>query len=111
MEKILKTLKRVYAKKITTKDGKSFIRCITKVNNTFYNVKFTQDCNQSIKKVGVYELTVPLKSMGIQESKILPTGFKPNDTLWIRECEDIRQYSQDELDELGSKRVSDIFND
>lgn len=111
MERILKTLKPVYAKKITTKDGKSFIRCLTKVNNTYYNVKFTQDSDNSIRKVGVYEIIVPLKGMSIQEAKPISTGFKPNDTLWIRECDEIRQYSQDELNELEYKRVSDIFND
>lgn len=110
MEK-LKTLKPVYAKKIATKDGHTFIRCITKVNNTFYNVKFTRDSNDSIKRVGVYEVVAPLKGLSIQESKPLSTGFKPNDTLWVRECDTIRQYSQDELNELDSKRVEDIFND
>lgn len=104
-----RVIKKVFAKNVTTKDGKKFVSCQTKLNSTFYKVKFTADCEQQIKSYGVYDIYVCDRDISIERSKKQPDGFKPNDVIWIRNAQAIRKYTEDEIAEENKARYNDIF--
>ena len=102
-------IKKVFAKNVTTKDGKKFVSCQTKRKDTFYKVKFTADCERQIKTFGVYDLYVRDIDISIERSKKQPNGFKPNDVIWIRNVQALRKYSEEDLAEDNKVKYDDIF--
>lgn len=83
---MLKTI-RIYGKdKTVEKDGttlKFVTFSYTKDGETFYQVKFNQDCENVPKKSGYWLVTVDTEDVSIQKGKVNSNGNKNNDILWI----------------------------
>lgn len=106
---------RIYGKeKSVEKDGKTlkFVSfSYTKDGETFYQVKFNQDCENVPKQSGYWLITVDTEDVSKQKGKINSNGNKNNDILWIR---NIIKKSKDEeyekaVTEKRAKEIEDIL--
>lgn len=105
---------KVSAKEIKKSDGTgTFPSCSAKIGEKWYKIKFTQDCTVSIKKRGLYDLTVKLDDISRQKGreKTLKGGKKvmDNDTLWIRKVVSLRKYTEEEMAELNRRDLDEVF--
>lgn len=102
---------RISAKDIKKKDGSgSFISCSAKIGDSWYRVKFTQDCERSPRKRGLYDITVDYNSMSIQKGKVRD-AYTENDTIWVKEIKKIRKYTDDELNTMNAEKLSKVFGE
>lgn len=104
---------KVYAKEITTKDGKSFVALTTGYNDVFYKFKFKKACTTNIQLKGVYDVVVDLNDISVQKGKIVAradgTEYKENSTIWVEKTISIRKYSDDELKAQQLNKNFELF--
>lgn len=98
----------VYAKEINKKDGGTFLTYITKINNEWYRVKFTRDCDRVPHKRGAYTLQIATEDLSIQDGPV-KNGFKENDIIWVKHITDITKASDAELKARSAEKVNKIF--
>ena len=104
---------RIYGKEIKTEKN-SFIAFSTKINNRYFKVKFTKDVDGVPKRKGVYNLTVNMKDISVQNG----AKYEAKDgtikdgttTLWIRNLISVNKVSQEILDAENEKTVYELFN-
>lgn len=102
---------RISAKEIKKKDGSGcFISCSAKIGNTWYRVKFTQDCERAPRKRGLYDITADDTAMSIQKGKV-KDEYTENDIIWVREIKHIRKYTNDELNAMNTEKLNKVFGD
>lgn len=76
---------------------------------TWYQVKFKQECEKQPKTAGYYLVDVDeTKDLSIQKMKA-QEKFKPNDVLWIANVIDFKR-DVDYEKELEAKRLEEIKN-
>lgn len=103
---------RVFGRERQTQDGKNkFIAwSYTKDGETYYEVKFTQECTTQPKKPGYWLLTLNPKDCSIQHRKSKKDDlFKPNDVLWIDNVIDCKH--DEEYEKLVAQRRLEEVND
>lgn len=112
MENYIRTIK-IYAKEIK-KDKQTFTVCSGKIGENYYKIKFRKTCKNAPDEIGVYDLTVDLKNCSIEKGK--PYTDKETKkqkigqaTIWVEKIEDLRKYSDEELQEISLKNLQEIF--
>lgn len=103
----------VYAKQIEH-NGKKFVVCGTKINNTYYKVKFRQDCKNAPRERGVYILTMNVvTSLSVQKGKhyVDSNGeYRQDcDTLWVCDTIDIRKLTEEEMQARNKVTMEGVF--
>lgn len=100
---------RISAKEIKKKDGTgSFISCSAKIGDSWYRVKFTQDCERAPRKRGLYDITVDYTAMSIQKGKV-KDAYVENDIIWVKEIKRIRKYTDEELNAMNAEKLNKVF--
>lgn len=109
-----KQIVKLSVKEATRKDGGKFLTQTAHINNKWYRVKYTQDCEGSTpKRTGLYDLTInPLKcSVQAGRKRTSKDGheYTENDTLWVREVVNLRKYTEEEIAKLNAEKMTKIF--
>lgn len=104
---------RIYGKeKSVEKDGKTlkFVSfSYTKDGETFYQVKFNQDCENVPKQSGYWLITVDTEDVSKQKGKLNSNGNKNNDILWIANI--IKKQKDEAYEAEVAKRRADEIED
>ena len=103
---------RIYTKEIKSGNQKFYVSS-AKINDEWYKIKFTKDCDRAPKDRGIYDVTVDYDDCSIESGKLYTkdngeTGIAP-DNIWIKKLIDIRRYTEDELREMNREKISKIF--
>lgn len=92
----------------------NFIACDANINNTWYKIKFTKDCETTPKKKGLYDLTINLDDCSLQRGKAYTTknGKKgtENSTIWVRNVIKLRAYTEEELQKINREGMLAAFD-
>lgn len=95
-------------------DKLSFVSCSSNINNTWYKIKFTKDCETTPKKKGLYDLTINLDDCSLQKGKTYTTknGKKgtSNPTIWVRNVIKLRAYAEEELKKINREGMLAAFD-
>lgn len=109
---MIKTLK-VSAREVKT-DKNSFIACSTKIGDRYFKIKFVKDCMIQPKKRGLYDITIDTAKCSIQrgEKYIDKNGFDRDgqSTIWVKEAESIRLYTEEELSAINENKFKEILD-
>lgn len=81
----------------------------TKDGETFYQVKFNQECENVPKKAGYWLIEVDTEDISKQRGKINKNGNKNNDILWISNI--ISKKKDDDYEKAVAKKRADEIND
>lgn len=101
---------RINVKEIAKKDGScKFPVANAKINDKWYKVKFTKDCDNAPRKAGLYDLTVDDDEMSIQTGTV-KNEHKQNDIIWVHAIVTVRRYSDDDIKEYSRAKVSSVFD-
>lgn len=111
MEKTL----TISAKRISTKNGNSFLKFSTQINGVWYRVKFNKSAGAQPDVAGRYEFVVDTSALSIQKGHTF-TGkdgnpMQENDTIWIKKYNSARKYTTEELMKEQIASVAAIFGD
>lgn len=97
------------------KDKQSFIACSAFINNKWFKIKFTKECEKAPKTIGLYELTINFDDCSLERGKpyTSKSGRKgvSNDSIWVRNIEKIRKYTEDELKERNRNAMVEAFGE
>lgn len=97
------------------RDNKKFIACSAEINGKWYKIKFTQDCINSPKTRGIYELTIDFDECSIEKGKKYENAKGKegisNDTIWVKCIAGIRKYTEEELKATNRMAMSAIFGE
>lgn len=95
------------------KDKQSFIACSANIGGKWYKIKFTQDCNDSPRAKGLYDLTIDFDGCSIEKGKkfVSSKGNKgvSNDTIWVKYITKIRKLTDEEIAVINREQLSEIF--
>lgn len=100
---------QLHAREIKT-DKNTFIATTAYFNGKWYKIKFRKECSVTPKTKGLYDLTVDLGCCTLQKGKVYEVsdtdGIKAeNDTIWVAEVVNLRQYSDEELKEINRAKL------
>ena len=95
------------------KEKQTFIACSAEINNKWYKIKFTKECDGAPKKKGLYELTIDFDECSVEAGKHY-TNSKgkdgvENDTIWVRHIVGLRQHTEEELKAANRMAMGNIF--
>lgn len=104
----------IYAKEIK-KEKQSFIVCTAVIKDKWYKIKFTKDCEITPKTKGIYDLTINFDNCSRELGKPFKDangkkGISP-DIIWVRKCESLRKYTEEELKERNRVSMTDVFGE
>lgn len=106
----IKTIK-INAREIK-QDKKTFVVCNAKIGSKWYNIKFTQVCENTPKQKGIYDLTIDLNNCSIENGKMYTkedgSQVKRNDTIWVRKINKLRKYTEEEMQQINTAKFEDI---
>lgn len=92
-----------------------FISCNAEINGKWYKIKFTKTCSKTPTKRGLYDLTVSVDDLSLEKGKpyVNKQGKKvmTNDILWVRDCVELRKYTEEDFAEANRLRMAEIFGD
>ena len=92
-----------------------FIACSTKIADKYYKIKFVKECETQPKKRGLYDLTFDTKFASIQrgEKYVNKQGYEAEGqpTIWIKQVEKMRMYTEEELQEINDAKFEAVFAD
>lgn len=89
---------QLHAREVKT-DKNTFIATTAYFNGKWYKIKFRKECAVTPKTKGLYDLTVDLGCCILQKGKAY------NDTIWVAEVVNLRQYSDEELKEINRAKL------
>lgn len=97
------------------KDKQKFIAFSAYINEQWYKVKFTKDCNDVPKVKGLFDLTVDLMDCSFENGKTYEAKngeLRPaNHIIWVRKIDKVRQYTEAELAERNLVVMQGIFGE
>ena len=113
--KMEKTIRIFGKEKTVENEGKKNIFVsfsYTKDGETFFQVKFNQECENVPKKAGYWKITVDTEDVSIQKGKINKNGNKNNDILWISNIlkKEKDEAYEKEVAEKRAKRVQEVLD-
>ena len=112
----MENIKQIVLHAQEVKNGAAkFISCNAEINEKWYKVKFTKTCPKVPHERGLYDLTVSIDDLSLEKGKpyVNKQGKKAvsNDVLWVRNCIELRKYTEEDFAEANRQQMAEIFGD